>query len=1086
MTVSIGDSHRDRGRAYSRSKAQATSVASVGNMRPRKPECQQCGRQHYGECWGTERACFRCGSREHFIRDCSEKVKEERFLSARQNTTASRGRPPRNTGGGTSSKTAMKDLVARSEARAPARTYAIRAREDASSPDVITSTFSLYDTIVIALIDPESTHSYICMNLVSNKKLPVELTEFTIKVSNPLGQYVLVDKVCKNCPLMIQGHCFPANLMLLPFGEFDVILGMDWLTLYDAKVDCKQKILELKCENGEILWVETDESNKLPMVISHMSAQKYMRKGCETYLAYVMNTELPQLKLESVPIVCEFPDVFPDELTGLPPNREIEFAIDLLPGTAPISIAPYRMAPTELKELKAQLQELTDKGFVRRSFSSWGAPVLFVKKKDGSMRLCIDYRQLNKVTIKNKYPLPRIDDLFDQLKGATVFSKIDLRSGYYQLRVKESDVPKTAFRTRYGHYEFLVMPFGLTNAPAIFMDLMNRIFRPYLDKFVVVFIDDILIYSRDESEHAEHLRTILQILREKKLFAKFSKSEFWLREVRFLGYIVSGDGIRVDPSKISAIVDWRLPKNVSESFEKLKARLTEAPILVQPEQGKEFVIYSDASLTGLGCVLMQEGKVVAYTSRQLKPHEKNYPTHDLELAAIRRWLELLKDDLMIDYHPRKANVVADALSRKFLFTLRAMNTGLALSDDGSILAEMRAKPLFLQLICDAQKNDSELRAKRTQCESGYDSDFRVGPDDCLMFRDRICVPKNDKLIQKILHEAHNGCLSVHPVKAEHQVPSGLLQLVMVPEWKWDKITMDFVTGLPLTLKKKDAVWVVVDRLTKSAHSIPVRTDYSLDKLAELYIAEIVRLHGVPMSIISDRDLRFTSRFWKKLQEALGTKLNFSTAFHPQTDGQSEKVIQVLEDMLRCCVLEFGGSWEKYLSLIEFAYNNSYQSSIQMAPYEALYGRKCRTPLYWTELSEKQIHGVDLVKETEEKVKVIRDCLKAASDRQKSYADLKRKEIEFQVGDKVFLKASPWKKILRFSRKGKLSPRFIGPYEITERIGPVAYRLALPVELERIHNVFHVSMLRRYRSDPSHVVSPTEIEIRSDMTYEEEP
>ncbi|KAG8503261.1 hypothetical protein CXB51_001217 [Gossypium anomalum] len=334
---------------------------------------------------------------------------------------------------------------------------------------------------------------------------------------------------------------------------------------------------------------------------------------------------------------------------------------------------------------------------------------------------------------------------------------------------------------------------------------MNRIFRPYLDKFVVVFIDDILIYSRDESEHAEHLRTILQILREKKLFAKFSKSEFWLREVRLLGHIVSGDGIRVDPSKISAIVDWRPPKNVSkvrsflglagyyrrfvegfsmiaspmtkllqknvkfewtdkcqQSFEQLKARLTEAPILVQPEPGKEFVIYSDASLTRLGCVLMQEGKVVAYASRQLKPHEKNYPTHDLELAAVvfalkiwrhylygekcriftdhkslkylmnqkdlnlrqRRWLELLKDyDLVIDYHPGKANVVADALSRKFLFTLRAMNTGLALSDDGSILAEMRAKPLFLQLIYDAQKNDSELRAKRTQCESGYDSDF---------------------------------------------------------------------------------------------------------------------------------------------------------------------------------------------------------------------------------------------------------------------------------------------------------------------------------------------------------------------------
>ncbi|KAG8490883.1 hypothetical protein CXB51_014042 [Gossypium anomalum] len=599
------------------------------------------------------------------------------------------------------------------------------------------------------------------------------------------------------------------------------------------------------------------------------------------------------------------------------------------------------------------------------------------------------------------------------------------------------------------------MPFGLTNAPTVFMDLMNRIFRPYLDKFVVVFIDDILIYSKDETEHAEHLRIVLQTLRNKQLYVKFSKSEFWLQEVGFLGNIVSVDGIRVDPSKISAIVDWKPPKNVTEttlkeckfewtkecqqSFEELKKLLTEAPVLVQPESGKEFVVYSDASRNGLGCVLMQEGKVVAYTSRQLKSHERNSPTHDLELATIRRWLELLKDyELVIDYHPGKANMVADALSRKLLFALRAMNTRLKILNDGLILAELRARPI-------------------------------IGSDGCLMFKNRICVPKNDEWIQKILHEAHNGCLAVHPgsmkmyndlkkmywwsgmkrdisefvskclvcqqVKAEHQVPSGLLQPIMVPEWKWDRITMDFISGLPLTPGKKNAIWVIVDRLTKSAHFIPVITDYSLNKLAELYICEIVRLHGIPFSIISDRDSRFTSRFWQKLQEALGTKLNFRTAFHPQTDGQSERVIQILEDMLRCCILEFQGSWERYLPLVEFAYNNSYQTSLKMAPYKALYGHKCQTLLYWTELKENQIYGVDLIKETEEKVKVIRDCLKAVLDRQKSYADLKRMEIEFQVGDKVFLKVSPWKKVHRFGRKGKLSPRFIGPYEIIEKVGP---------------------------------------------------
>ncbi|KAG8503595.1 hypothetical protein CXB51_001621 [Gossypium anomalum] len=801
--VSAGQSYGNFKKQNVGPKSQTTSAASVENTRFVKPECQRCGRNHFGPCRANE--CFRCGSPDHFIRDCPERVEKEKFQTVKASGADSRGRYSRKTGNEASSKNVARDSAAKSEARASARTYAIKAREDASSPDVIT-----------------------------------------------------------------------ADLMLLPFDEFDVILGMDWLTLHDAIINCKEKVIELKCESGKILRVEPDKSEALSSMISSMSAQRYLRKGYEAYLAYVINTKEVEKKVESVPVVCEFADIFPEELPGLPPVREVEFGIDLIQGTTPISIAPYRMAPAELKELKSQLQELTDKGFVRQSFSPWGAPVLFVKKKDGSMRLCVDYRQLNKVTIKNKYPLPRIDDLFDQLKRATWFSKIDLRSGYYQLQVTESDVPKTAFRTRYGHYEFLVMPFGLTNAPVVFMDLMNRIFRPYLDKFVVVFIDDILIYSKDETEHAEHLRIVLQTLRNKQLYVKFSKSEFWLREVGFLGHFVSGDGIRVDPSKISAIVDWKPPKNVTEttpkecqqSFEELKKLLTEAPVLVQPESGKEFVVYSDASRNGLGCILMKEGKVVAYASRQLKSHERNYPTHDLELAAIvfalklwrhylygekcrvytdhrslkylmsqkdlnlrqRRWLELLKDyELVIDYHPGKANVFADALSRKLLFALRAMNTWLKVSDDGLILAELRVRSMFLQEICEAQKNDQDLQAKRKQCEVDTRSDFRTSSDDCLMFKNWICVPKNDELIQKILHEAHNGCLAVHPgstkmyndlkkmywwngmkrdisefvskclicqqVKAAHQVPSGLLQPIMVPEWKWDRITIDFISGL---------------------------------------------------------------------------------------------------------------------------------------------------------------------------------------------------------------------------------------------------------------------------------------------------
>ncbi|KAH0636443.1 hypothetical protein KY289_036358 [Solanum tuberosum] len=305
-----------------------------------------------------------------------------------------------------------------------------------------------------------------------------------------------------------------------------------------------------------------------------------------------------------------------------------------------------KMAPAELKELKKQLKDLLEKGFIRPSISPWGAPVSFVRKKDGSLRMCIDYRQLNKITIKNKYPLLRIDDLFDQLQGPSCFSKMDLRSGYHKLKVSECDIPKTTFRTRYGHYEFLVMSFGLTNAPTVFMDLMNRVFKPYLDMFVIVFIDDILIYSRNNEDHVSHLRIVLQTLKDKELYAKFSKCEFWMESVALLGHIISGDGIRIDTQKIEAVQNWPRPMSpigirsflglacYYRSFPKLRKRLTTAPILTLPEGTQGFVVYCDASRVGLGCVLMQNGKVIAYASTQLKVHEKNYPTHDLELAAV--------------------------------------------------------------------------------------------------------------------------------------------------------------------------------------------------------------------------------------------------------------------------------------------------------------------------------------------------------------------------------------------------------------------------------------------------------------------
>jgi hypothetical protein len=370
------------------------------------------------------------------------------------------------------------------------------------------------------------------------------------------------------------------------------------------------------------------------------------------------------------------------------------------------------MPPTELAELKKQLQELLDKGFIRPSTSPWGCPALFVKKKDESLRLCVDYRSLNAVTIKNKYPLPRIDVLFDQFVGAKVFSKIDLRSGYHQIKLRANDIPKTAFSTRYGLYEYLVMSFRLTNAPVYFMYLMNSVFMPELDKFVVVFIDDILVYSRNEQEHTMHLHTVLQRLRDHRLYAKLSKCDFWLRKIKFLGHTISQDGISVAPEKVQEVMNWKPPTTVQhirsflglagyyrrfildfsriakpmtellkkgvkcewsqkceDAFHTLRQHLTTAPVLAQPDNTKPFEVYCDALGTGLGCVLMQDNKVISYASRELRPHEQNYPTHDLELAAVFYALKIWRHYLMGAH----CNIYIDHKSLKYIFTQADLN-----------------------------------------------------------------------------------------------------------------------------------------------------------------------------------------------------------------------------------------------------------------------------------------------------------------------------------------------------------------------------------------------------------------------------
>ncbi|GJX71841.1 putative reverse transcriptase domain-containing protein [Tanacetum coccineum] len=729
-------------------------------------------------------------------------------------------------------------------------------------------------------------------------------------------------------------------------------------------------------------------------------------------------------RLEDVPIVRDFSEVFPEDLSGLPPTRQVEFQIDLIPGAAP-------------------------------------------------------------------------------LQGLSVYSKIDLRSGYHQLRVREEDIPKTAFKTCYSHYEFQVMPFGLTNAPAIFMDHMNR------------------------QEHNDHLKLILELLKKEELYAKFSKCEFWIPKVQFLGHIIDSQGIYMDPAKIESIKYWASLKSPIEihqflglvgyyrrfikgfskiakpmtkltqkkvkfewgdkqetTFQLLKQKLCSAPILALPEGNEDFIVYYDASIKGLGAVLMQREKVIAYVSRQLKIHEKNYTTRDLELGA-HRWLELLSDyDCEIRCHPWKANV-ADTLSRKKReppLRVRAlvMTIGLNLPKKNLDAQTEARKPENIKnedvggMLVENSKDPEKLRTEKLEPRA----------DGTLCLNGRSWLPCYGDLRTVIMHESHKSKYSIHP--AEHQRPSGLLVQPDIPQWKWDNITMDFVTKLPKSSQGYDTIWVIVDRLTKSAIFVPMRETDLMDKLTRMYLKEVVTRHGIPLSIICDRDPRFTSNFWRSLQNALGTSLDMSTAYHPQTDGQSERTIQTLEDMLRAYAIDFGKGWVNHLPLVEFSYNNSYHASIKAAPFEALYGRKCRSPVCWAEVGEVQLTGPEIVQETTEKIVQIKQRMQAARDRQKSYADLKRKPMEFQVGDKVMLKVSPWKGVVHFGKRGKLNPRYVGPFKVLEKVGSVAYKLELPQELSRVHNTFHVSNLKKCYADEPLAVPLDGLHFDDKLQFVEEP
>ncbi|GKA74511.1 putative reverse transcriptase domain-containing protein [Tanacetum coccineum] len=766
------------------------------------------------------------------------------------------------------------------------KAFMLGAEEARHDPNIVTGTFTLNDHYATTLFDSGADYSFVSTTFIHLLGIEPNDLGFSYEIEIDNGQLVEIDKVIKGCKLEIEGHVFDINLIPFRSGSFDVIIGMDWSYDHKAEIVCHEKMVRIPLLDDKVLRV--------------------IGERLDEKVRHPVSAKAKEQKREELVMVRDFPKVFPDDLSGLPPSREIEFRIE----------------------------ELQDKGFIRPSLSPWGALVLFVKKNDGSFRMCIDYRDMNKLTIKNRYPLPRIEDLFDQFQGSQYFSKIDLRSGYHQLRVHEDDIPKTAFRTRYGHFEFTVMPFGLTNAPTT------------------------------REEHEVHLG------------------------VHFLGHVINGGGIHVDPCKIEVVKNWKAPRTPSEvrSFlgfagyyrrfiknfpmiaKPLTDKLCNAPVLALPDRPEDFMVYCDASGLGLGCVLVQRGKVIAYASRQLKIHEKNYTTHDLELGAVVFALKIWRHYL----YGTKSVIYTDHSSLRHIFSQKELNMG-----------QRHWIEIFNNYDCEfattlSSIKDMILAAQKEACDES--AGLQKGLDEML----------------------------------EHRSDGSLLSIKgrEIPEWKWEEIAMDFVTKLPRTSSGYDTIWVIVNRLTKFAHFLPMHEDYKMDRFARLYLNEIVARHGVPISIISDRDSRFTSKFWQSMQKVLGTRLDMSTAYHPQTDRQSERTIQTLKNMLRACVLGFGGSWNVHLPLVEFSCNNSYHSSMRCAPFEALYGWKCHSPIMWAEVGEGQLIGPELVQETLEKISQIKDRRKAARDRQKSYADKKRKPLEYRLGKPVEILEREFKKLKR--------------------------------------------------------------------------
>ena len=1014
------------------------------------------------------------------------------------------------------------------------------------------------------------------MNKYAFKKY--KIPEYLLVFAN--GEKTKCNQRTQKLNFELQGYKSDIELDVAPIDKYDIILGKPWLSQENPCINWKNNTITLNQEGQQtIVTPNMAEENvqKEVAVVSAMSIKreaKQVQKNCDMYLYLVKvnsndDTVEAQELSKVAPLIKDFADIFPDDLPyGPPPERRIDHRIPTEAGAKCPHRAPYRLSPKEAEDVQKQIEELIKKGHIRPSCSPYGAPVLVVKKKDGSIRMCIDYRALNKITIKNKYPLPLIEDLIDCLRDARVFSKIDLRSGYHQVRLHPDDISKSAFRTHYGHFEFLVLPFGLTGAPATFMSLMNDTFRPYLRKFVVVFLDDILIYSRNIEEHLSHLRTVLEILRKEKWYANKSKCCWAVTEIEYLGFKVGKGEIKPLQDKIQKIKNWLQPNNKHEvqcflglanyyrkfikgfaqiaspltdllkqenkftwtdqcntSFIKIKQALTTEPVLSLPNPDKPFFISTDASDTAIGAILEQEDDQkrrhpVAYESRKLKDAEQKYPVHERELLAIihslqvwrvyvygnhvtiytdhqplkwiqtqphlsprqARWMEILEEyHYTINYKPVKENTGADALSRSVFAIKTVLQCEEMIEQFRNNLHNDR---VFGPILGRIKNNSSWPSDKRYTLEQ-----------DLLYLNGRLCIPCEGGCQRLLFEEAHEtpigghrgvnqtyekmyhlfywpamyknikrwvaSCVNCQIAKNTTHKPSGLLHPLQIPEMPWEEISMDFMGGLPKTNRGHDTIFTIVDRLSKRVCLIPTTHKANARQVAELFFNTIVKNHGVPKVIVSDRDPRFISNFWQQLMNQIGTRLAMSTAFHPQTDGQTERTHRTIGEILRTDISKNSQAWDKRLPAIEFAINTTPSSSTGLTPFEVDIGRKPRTPA--TMLNPRADNQPN--NDWPTIIKQVRDNIVSAQQKQAMYANRKRQPGIFKVGDWVWLSTQNLKRDI--GSKKKLQPRFIGPFKIThEIVKDTTYKLDLPSYMRTFDN-FHTSYLKPYTAkDPT--------------------